>query len=424
MSVGFPLLAACAIAYALVSRRLATTIVTGPMIFVVLGVLFGPSALGWIDPEAEWQGVELLLEVTLVVLLFTDAYAVNTSRWREDAAIPARLLGLGLPLTILAGWGLALLVFPSLEVWEAGVLGVLLAPTDAALGQAVVSNPRVPMRIRQALNIESGLNDGIALPVFFVFLELASAELDSLGGGVVIREILAEVGVAIGAGLAIAIAGTFALLTARRRGWTDDGWSQLALGGLALLAWAAADELGGSGFIAAWVAGAATGHLVRRSLPGVEHFAEESGHALALLSFFVFGAIGVGPLLGDINWRLVVYAGLSLTAVRMVPVAISMLGSGVERPTVAYLGWFGPRGLASLILVLIVIRDADLAGTATITQVTIATVALSVLAHGVTAWRGSNAYADWFETHGGGDSSPEGRATHPVRLTRRFGSHR
>lgn len=397
MNYGFPVLALFVFAYALVSKRLATAPIAGPMLFVAFGVVTGSHVLGWIDPAAEWEGVRLLLEITLVGVLFTDALAINTSRWREDAAIPARLLGIGLPLTMLIGCGLAAVLAPELGVWEAALVGVLLAPTDPALGQAVVSNLRVPERIRVALNVESGLNDGLALPVFFVVLELAQASEGALRPAGVIGEIIVEVGLAAAIGVGIGVIGARALGGATSRGLTDRPWTQVALGALALAAWALANAAGGSGFIAAWVAGAAFGHVARDALPAIHEFVEESSHLLALLSLYVFGAVGASLLI-DTTWSAVVYAILSLTVVRMLPVAVSLAGSGLGRPTVLYLGWFGPRGLASIILTLIVVQDIDLAATPTIVLFTVATVTLSVLAHGLTAVWGSNAYGDWCET--------------------------
>ncbi len=421
MSFGFPLLAGFTIVYALFARRLSTTPVTGPMLFTAFGVVMGSSVIGLIEPERNLEGVRLLLEVTLVIVLFTDAFALHTSRWREDAVIPARLLGIGLPLTMVAGWAVALLLFPDLEVWEAGLVGVLLAPTDAALGQAVVANKRVPERIRQALNVESGLNDGLALPVFFVFLEVAKAAEGSARMADILVEIVRELAIAGGIGIAVGVAGAFVLKAATERRWTDSGWSQIMLGALALAAWATADAAGGSGFIAAWVAGAAFGPIARESLPSVHDFAEESGHLLSLLSMFVFGAVALGPKLGELTWAIVLYAGLSLTAIRMIPVAIAMGRSHLDRPTIAYLGWFGPRGLASMILVLIVIQESDLAGGTTITRLMVATVGLSVFAHGATAAWGANRYADWCERHPSPAAIPGSPRSSTFRLSRRLG---
>ena len=195
------IVAAAFVVFALVSRRLARSPITGPMLFVALGILLGPEVLD-ISRSFDQTGlVDAVLTVTLTIVLFTDASAINSSNWKQDAEIPGRLLGIGLPLTIIAGWVLALVMLGDLELWEAAVLGTMLAPTDAALGKAVISNPRVPQRIRQALNVESGLNDGIALPVFIVFLEAAKVSEDSLAISDFGVELVSEVGIAVEVGV-------------------------------------------------------------------------------------------------------------------------------------------------------------------------------------------------------------------------------
>ena len=422
MDFGLVLVAGALFVYSVVSRRLSTTIFTGPIIFVSLGLLLGPEAAGWVELELNTGIIELLLEATLVLVLFSDAMSINTSRWRQEASVPGRLLGVGLPLTIAVGWFLAATIFGDLEFFEAALVGVILAPTDAALGQAVVSNPRVPERIRQGLNVESGLNDGIALPVFFVILEAARVEEGDLAFTTLLSEIGKEVALALAIGIAVGWLGSKAITYASRRDWLERASRRGSLAALAFAAYALADTVGGSGFIAAWVAGLVVGRYVCRAFPNVQDFVEEASHILTLLSFFVFGALVLAPALTDVTWEVALYAVLSLTLIRMVPVALSMLGEGMRPPSVAYLAWFGPRGLASIILVLIAAEDANLAGIGLIKLIMAITVGLSVFAHGVTAWWGSNAYADWYESH---------RKVHPdmmesepmpeIRVSGRFG---
>ncbi|RLE22783.1 MAG: hypothetical protein DRJ50_07130, partial [Actinobacteria bacterium] len=201
MEYGPAIVAAAFVAFAVVSRRLERTPITGPMLFVALGLILGPEVADIAGDYGRTGIVNAVLVVTLVIVLFTDASAINSSEWKSDAEISGRLLGIGLPLTIIAGWVLALVLLGGLEVWEAAVLGTMLAPTDAALGKAVVSNPRVPQRIRQALNVESGLNDGIALPLFVVFLEAAKVSEDSLTPVDFLRELVPEVGIALAVGV-------------------------------------------------------------------------------------------------------------------------------------------------------------------------------------------------------------------------------
>jgi NhaP-type Na+/H+ or K+/H+ antiporter len=406
-------------AYALVSRRLASTPITGPMLFVGLGVaafLLDPGLFGTSPSGA----VESVLEITLAVVLFTDAYSVSHLDWKEDTTIPGRLLGIGLPVMMVAGTLVAVLVFPGLSILEAALLGVMLAPTDAALGTGVVSNPRVPVRIRRALNVESGLNDGLALPIFFFLLEAAIAE--ETGGGLadVLRAILVQTVAAVAVGVVAGVGGAVLLAICNRRGWVDGGWARIFPVGIALLAWAAADAFGASGFIAAWVAGFSMGRREKTGIPDLTSFAEATGYLLTLASLVLFGAIGLGPALGRLGWAAVAYGLLSLLVIRMGSVALALAGTHLGKPTVAYVGWFGPRGLASIILAIVTVNESDLLGQSTIVSAVIATVGLSVLLHGATAWWGSNAYADWYERESGRQEMLESKAVSPPTPSRRM----
>jgi NhaP-type Na+/H+ or K+/H+ antiporter len=410
--------AAAFVVFALVSRRLGRTAVTGPMVFVTLGLLLGPEVADLVDLSGRIDLIVLLLEATLVVVLFTDASAINSSHWREEAGLPGRLLGIGLPLMIAAGWALALVLLGELEIWEAALLGTMLAPTDAALGKAVVSNPRVPERIRQALNVESGLNDGIALPVFVVFLEAAKVAEESLAPIEFVTELVPEVGIALVVGVAIGGLGAVVVQRAWDNRWAADYWLQVAFVALALLAFALADPLGGSGFIAAWVAGLTFGRVRRSTDDDLHEFAEQTGDTLTMLSFLVFG-LALGPVIADATWEMVLYGVLSLVVIRMAVVALAMVGSGLNAVSVLYIGWFGPRGLATLILTISVVETTELAGATTISGAALVAVGLSVFAHGATAWWGSNAYADWVENHPEAGDLPEEESVTPVRVPRR-----
>jgi NhaP-type Na+/H+ or K+/H+ antiporter len=422
MDYGVTVLAVFLFLYAISSKRLSLTIFTGPLLFASLGWLIGPDGLDIIETAADPELVTLLLETTLVLVLFTDAMGTNTSRWREETTIPARLLGIGLPLTLFAGWGVALVLFGELEMWEAGLVAIILTPTDAALGQAVVSNPRVPKRIRAGLNVESGLNDGIALPVFFVFLEAAQAAEADISFASLVGEIVKEISIAVVVGLVLGWLAAKLIIWAGERDWIAHGWSQVALLGVAFAAWSLGDTLGGSGFLAAWVSGLLIGRELRKIQPGIREFAEDTGHVLTLLSFFVFGTFVLGKAASEMTWEASLYALLSLTVIRIIPVAIGMIGSGLQAPSVLYLGWFGPRGLASIILVLTIVEESDLAGASTITLIMAATVGLSIYAHGITAWWGSNRYADWYESRQADhDEMPESADVPAVPVSRRLG---
>lgn len=395
------IVALAVVAFAVVSRRLSRSALTGTMAFTALGVALGPEGFDLVDYGGLIEHSELLglvLTGTLVIVLFTDASAINSSNWSDDV-IPARLLGIGLPLAIALGWLLAAVLFGALEFWEAAVLGTMLAPTDAALGKAVVSNERVPRRVRQALNIESGLNDGIALPLFLVFLETAVVAEESLAVREVFVTLFEQVGVALVVGIAVGWIGALAIAWGRSSGAALGYWLEIGLVGLAVAAYAIATPLGGSGFIAAWVAGFVFGkRFVSAADDPLPEFAEAFGDLLTMASFVVFG-IFLGPVLVNLTWQIVVFGVLSLAAVRMIAVAVALLGAKMRWQSVVYIGWFGPRGLATMILTIEVVDESALTGASSIADAALFTVALSVLLHGLTAWWGSNAYADFVESH-------------------------
>jgi NhaP-type Na+/H+ or K+/H+ antiporter len=396
--------------YGLVERRLRATPISAPMVFVAFGLLIGPSGLGLLHSTETGHLSTITFEATLVLVLFTDAMAVNRGAWRSEIALPSRLLGIGLPLTIVAGWCVAAVLFGGLSFWEAGIVGAILAPTDAALGLAVVSNPRVPEVVRQALNVESGLNDGIVLPILLVFVGLAEHSSDHTMFVVVFLKAVvyaAVVGAVVGWG------GARAVLWCAKRGWVDTQWQQILVVAFAALAYGLATPLGGSGFIAAWVGGCAMGFGLRDRLPDIRQFPEDLASLLTTASFLFFGALYVGPALGSMTFVVALYAVISLTVVRMVPVGVASLGTGLARPTVAYLGWFGPRGLASIVFADLIVAHA-LPGVPLIRTIVNVTVVASVLAHGASARAGSDRYADWFERRVEGDPAiPEaGRVGH------------
>jgi NhaP-type Na+/H+ or K+/H+ antiporter len=374
--------------FGLVSRRLERTVVSAAMVFVAAGLVAGWTGvveLGsatHVEASVSREVVFLIAELALVLLLFTDAARIDPRHVRRNA-LPLRLLGIGLPLTIGLGTLLALVLLSDLEAWECAIVAAVLAPTDAALGQAVVSSPLVPLRVREALNVESGLNDGGSVPFLMLFVALAAAH-EGLEEGW-LRFTAEQIGYATLIGAAVGGAGGAALRRAAARDWTTTAFERLALAALAIAAWYAADEAGGNGFIAAFVGGGAAGIAAGSLRDRALDFAEEEGQMLNLAVFFIFGLFAT-KILGDVTWQTVAYAVLSLTVVRMLPVAVAVAGLGLRPATIAFLGWFGPRGLASIILALVVVEEEPaLAGIDGIFLVMTVTVLLSVFAHGISA---------------------------------------
>ncbi|MCU0260187.1 MAG: cation:proton antiporter [Ilumatobacteraceae bacterium] len=402
MSAGeLAIIAGAICAYALVSRRLAGSWLSAPMVFLAVGLLVGPEVLGLVEVGAANGVVKLLAEATLAFVLFTDASGLDTRRLRHQSGMPIRLLVIGLPLTIVAGMLVADVMFGALVLGEALALAVLLAPTDAALGQAVVSDERLPIELRQGLNVESGLNDGICVPLLFAAIALAEVEEAPTFEGEVITDLLSELAVAVAIGFAVAVAVTLLRNLAHRAGWIDGHWARIIPLTAAVMAYTITTEAGGSGFIASFVAGLVYGIRLPDPADRSVELVEEVGDLLSVATFLMFAIVLVGPVLSEVGLDTVVYAVLSLTVIRMLPVAIALIGTGSRLPTVLFAGWFGPRGLASIVFVLVVVEESGMAAIPTIVEVATVTVVLSVVAHGVSAPFLVERYAAWTTTQGG-----------------------
>jgi len=373
--------AAVVFGWGAVSGRLERADLTAPIVFTAVGAAL--TGLGLIHSSSVPEMFKPLVEVTLVWVLFSDAARVRVHDLRGDAGLVLRLLAVGLPLTVLAGWGLASWLFAGLGVWSALLIGAALAPTDAALGVPVVTNTVVPSRVRRLITVESGLNDGIATPIVMVAIAGAAALEDSgdsggAGGAVV------ELAIGVGVGVAVGLAGGRLLQWARRREWAAEDFAGIAVLALALLAYTAALAIHGNGFVAAFCGGMAFGAAAGRRGPAELVFLEQASGAASLLVWLAFGAIALPILFDRLNWTLLLYAVLSLTVIRMVPVALALIGSGLDRNTVLFVGWFGPRGLASLVFALLALEEIG-SGVDEAVAVIATTVFLSVLAHGISA---------------------------------------
>lgn len=344
--------------------------------------------------------VRVLAELTLTLVLFADASRIELGALRKEYVVPARLLGIGLPLSIVAGCVLALGVFGPLSFGEALVLAIILAPTDAALGQSVVTDQRVPSRVRQGLNVESGLNDGICVPLLFIAIALADAESHAVGTRGAVTLVVEAIGYGVLFGVVCGAAGAMLLRLVQARNLAESHWVEVVPVGTAALAYGLATPLGGSGFIAAFAAGLAFGALRRRAkADDVTYLLEEFGGLANAVTFIVFGAAIVGPALGAMTWSIAAYGLLSLTVVRMLPVAVALIGTRARPATVAFLGWFGPRGLASIVFTVIVADETHLPHIETIIATVVFTIVVSVYAHGITARPLTARYADWFHAH-------------------------
>jgi NhaP-type Na+/H+ or K+/H+ antiporter len=371
--------------YSLVSHRLEGSMVTAPMIFVAIGLLVSPDGLDIIPLGANSELILVFAEIALVLILFSDAARIDFRKLKGNRSFPSRLLGIGLPLTIFLGAVIAILYFTDLSLPEAALIGVILAPTDAGLGQVIVNSPKVPARIRQALNVESGLNDGGAIPFFAFFLVLAQAEEFSIPASQWIIFAFEQIGFGIVAGLVVGLLGGYLVNKAIEKGLMRGRFQWIGFLALAVISFAAATAVGGSGFIAAFVGGLATTYTGRGVGESIIEFTSTGGEIFSLGVFFIFGIISAS-LLSGITQIVILYALLSLTLIRLLPVALSLKNTGLQTDSVIFIGWFGPRGLASIVLLLITLNEAPgIPGLETIAVVVSATVLFSVFAHGISA---------------------------------------
>jgi NhaP-type Na+/H+ or K+/H+ antiporter len=405
------LIALVVFAWGLFSSRLGRADLSAPIIFVTVGLLLA-EVLHVIELDLSPEAIKLLAEVTLVWVLFADASRVGLRELRADLGLYARLLGVGLPLTIAAGALLAVWMFDGMGFWLALLVGAALAPTDAALGASVMTNPAVPERVRRVLNVESGLNDGIATPVVMLAIAgaVAAEGIQEHGPGAA----LIDLAIGLGLGIIVGLLGGQGMRIARRRGWASEDFAGPAVLALALAAYAGTLWLDGNGFVAAFVAGLAFGHSAGRGGAKEVFYVEQTSGLMSLLTWLVFGAVAVPIVLERFDWPVVGYALLSLTVVRMLPVALALIGTRLPTPTVAFIGWFGPRGLASVIFAVIALEE--LHGEADRALAIIAmTVLLSVLAHGLSAKPLADRYAATAAGTGAAPASQEAPPQLPVR---------
>ena len=380
-------LAAFLLIYSLIAGRFESRLINGPLLFLLMGWLLGPGGLGLLSLSVNSEGIKLLAELTLVIVLFNDAANTNWQILAANRALPIRLLLIGLPLTLLGGTLFGLWLYPDLPLLELAILSTILAPTDAALGKAVVSNPAVPAPIREGLNQESGLNDGICVPVLLLLLALIAPTEQHTGTGMLAMTLLLE---EIGIGLLVALVLTSLtirlLKTSYLNGWQLPLWRQLTMPGLALLCFALAQTLGGSGFIAAFVGGLLMGRRLGDHKHAYMDSCEGYGDLLSVVIWMVFGATLMPMLPMLLHWQYWLYAAASLTLLRMLPVWLSLLGTGQSFELKLFIGWFGPRGLASIVFAVMVLQhEPALLGQEPIIATVLCTIILSVILHGISA---------------------------------------
>lgn len=378
------LIAMLFLAFALGSRKLSGTVLTGPMLFAGVGFAIGPEVLGWVEIQISNSAIHAIAEITLVVVLFTDAAATDFSSFRRAGNLPLRMLLIGMPLAVGLGTLAALALFPGWSMWEAALLAAILTPTDAALGQSVIENETIPDRVRTAIGSESGLNDGLALPLVVLFAALAADGpgdqatywLEFVGSQILLGPL---------AGIAIGYAGGRLVALADEHGWMSDWAEGIAAMAIALGAFMLAEAVHGNGFLAAFAGGLAFGKGLGRKCRFLNQFQQTEAHMLVLITFTLVGAMLLPAAMQHLTVNCFLFAVFALTVMRMLPIALSLAGLRLSWHTLAFLGWFGPRGLASILFLLIVMQNTDLVRESELLAAVALTVTLSIIVHGVTA---------------------------------------
>ncbi|WP_261835244.1 cation:proton antiporter [Vibrio ishigakensis] len=370
--------------YTLVAKRIENSSISGPIVYVILGLALGSHGFGLVGADAEANDLRLLADITLALILFSDAAHSNLSVLKAKASYPTRMLSLGLPGAILLGFAGAALLFPQLSLIEAGILGTMLAATDAALGKAVITNEKVPAEVREGLNVESGLNDGLCVPILLVLIAMGSSAHAEVSGSHALMLVAEELGIGLVVGLGFAFIGAKLLTLSAQKEWLSEVWVQLTVATLALASFGVAQTLHGSGYIAAFSGGLLFGHLHEKHTHKLVLTTESIAELFAMLTWILFGAAVVSQVFDLFDGTIILYAAISLTLVRMLPIYLSFLGTDVPNAQRLFMGWFGPRGLASIVFAVIVI-EAGLPGGKFIALVVTCTVFMSLVLHGITA---------------------------------------
>lgn len=373
--------------YSVFAKKIEGSVISGPFLALAFGVLFGPLLLNLFQANVETEEYRIIAELALALVLFTDASKANLRVLESNIGLPVRLLLIGLPLCIVFGVLGGFLIFKGYSWIELGILAVMLAPTDAALGKAVVSNPSVPTKIRESLNVESGLNDGICVPILFLLIALFASQtggtLSSFYGLQVLGK---EIGIGLLAGCTLSFIGFRLIQFSVKRKWSSKSWESMFIVALSFSCFALAQLTGGSGFIACFAGGFLFGVLRRKANFKVEllESAEGTGDTFSIITWMIFGSLIIAGNIHELTWQVALYAILSLTVIRMLPVFLALIHTGLSGKEKAFMGWFGPRGLASIVFAIMVL-ELDLPHKSTIILTVAFTIVLSVVLHGFTA---------------------------------------
>lgn len=381
-------LAVLVLGYAVVSERVNRSFIAPALIFLLLGMGLGPFGLGVLEAGAGTEGYTVLAQLALTMILFNQAAKLRLDRIRLHGPVTLRLLIVGIPLTVLLGALTATVLLPVLPWWEAVCVAAIVAPTEAALIEALLEDRRIPERVRHALSVESGFYDGFALAILLTALALASEHTENAGPSNVnwVWFMFSTEFASLLAGGAVGLLGGLVVAWSRRHEWMSDTWAQLATLALAFVCFELGERIEASGFVAAFTGGLAFSFITRRrteeDIP--TQVSDATAQLLELLVFAMFGAFAVidGWLRAD--WRVVLFAVLALFVVRIVVVLIALARTDLPMSDRWFIGWFGPRGIGTVVLGLLVVNRGEIQNTELISTVVVVTVTLSLLLHSLT----------------------------------------
>ncbi|WP_440875363.1 cation:proton antiporter [Thalassotalea sp. PLHSN55] len=397
---GIVLIVLLILLFGLISQLTEKKPFTGPMFFMFAGILVGSFGLNLFELNIESEGVKLLAELTLIIILFVDATLINVKDiLGEKPKYSIRLLGIGLPLCMIIGSITAWFFFPEIGIWGVLLIAFILSPTDAALGQAVIKSEKVPLHIRRVISVESGLNDGIALPPILLCLAVLSLGTSQALAPEQHWGIFFAKQLIFGplVGIAVGLIGGMLIEKAVEKNWMEPTFQRLSCLSLAILCYVLAEYIHGNGFIAAFCGGLFLGTRSLMIKERMQEFGEAEGTFLILSVFLIFGMLGMPIILDNWHWNILIYSVLSLTLIRGISVAIALIGSQEKWQTVAFISWFGPRGIASLLYVLMVVNEIGIDGNEQLLAIVMTTVFLSVVLHGISAVPLAAKFGKWFD---------------------------
>ncbi|KYJ86364.1 cation:proton antiporter [Sulfurovum riftiae] len=371
--------------YGLFSRLLGKYNISGPMVFTMVGILLSPLVMGGEPIKVNGDVVQITAEITLILVLFGDSSALNLTQLKKHWRLPFRLLFVAMPITIVIATLTGIYFFPNESLLYVLLLALILAPTDAALGKIVVSDERIPKVVRNTINVESGLNDGVVFPVLLTVLAMIVSNSDTAQSGWM-TYIAQQVIIGAVAGGFAGWAGANMMMKAVKRGWMEEQYSNLAPVALAIFSFYFAEHFGGNGYISAFFSGLFLGNTSEYLRERVENFVESEGELLVMISFLIFGLVFIPITIEYWSLKALGFAILSLTVLRMIPVIIGFGFFKIDLSTRLFYGWFGPRGIASILYILVAVGHiGGIQGHEEIFAVASLTIFLSIFLHGFSA---------------------------------------